>query len=187
MPYFANFRLVVELSTPLVNMRWFLYACGYNKNSLHFFFNGIIMTIMFFLVRIVSIPIFWYKVYSVLDSPLWIKMKNFRYIMIGTCFCLDVVNVYWFKKIFRGAQIVWSTNWQYYEKHHKAQQLQNLHAYHRLLKDKILGANNVIFQSTKNGWNIINPSKYLNVGLIERRVPKIVSDFLSKHPAAHAE
>ena len=165
--------------------RWFLYASGYNKDSLHFFFNGILMTIMFFFVRILSIPIFWYKVYSVLDSPTWVKMKHFRYIMIGTCLCLDIVNVYWFKKIFRGALIVWSTNWQYYEKHHKAHQLELLHAYQRLVKNKILVANSVILEKTKSGWNTINPTKYINTGLIDRRayIPKIVSDFLSKNPA----
>ena len=57
MPYFANFRLIVELSTPLVNMRWFFYAVGYDKYSLHFFINGICMTLLFFTVRIATIPL----------------------------------------------------------------------------------------------------------------------------------
>ncbi len=159
MPYFANFRLIVELSTPLVNIRWFLYAVGFKKDSLHFFINGILMTLMFFTVRIASIPVYWYKVYTVLDSPTWIKMRNFRYLMIVTCVALDIINIYWFRKMFKGALIVWTTNWQYYEKHHKTQQLELLHEYRKNIKQKL--TNNLVYQSTLNGLNIINPSRYL--------------------------
>jgi hypothetical protein len=159
MPYFANFRLIVELSTPLVNIRWFLYAVGFKKDSLHFFINGILMTLMFFAVRIASIPVYWYKVYTVLDSPTWIKMRNFRYVMIVTCVALDIINIYWFRKMFKGALIVWTTNWQYYEKHHKNQQLEMLHEYRKSIKHKL--TNNLLYQSTLNGLNIINPSRYL--------------------------
>lgn len=110
MPYFANFRLICELSTPLVNMRWFLYAMGHNKKSLAFFINGIAMTVLFFAVRIAIIPVYWYKVYSVVDSELWAQMRHFRYIMIVTCLVLDVINIFWFKKMFKGAVAVIETN-----------------------------------------------------------------------------
>lgn len=106
MPYFANFRLICELSTPLVNMRWFLYAAGHNKKSIYFFINGITMTLMFFTVRIAIIPVYWYKVFTVIDSPLWLQMKHLRYVMIVTCVILDVINLFWFKKMLRGAIIV---------------------------------------------------------------------------------
>ncbi len=115
MPYFANFRLICELSTPLVNMRWFLYAAGHNKNSPAFFVNGIAMTVMFFAVRIAIIPVYWYKVYSVVDSQLWMQMRHFRYIMIVTCLILDVINIFWFKKMFKGAVAVIKNNWRYYK------------------------------------------------------------------------
>lgn len=106
MPYFANFRLICELSTPLVNMRWFLYAAGHNKKSVYFFLNGMTMTLMFFIVRIAIIPVYWYKVFSVIDSQLWLQMKHLRYIMIVTCVILDIINLFWFKKMLRGAIIV---------------------------------------------------------------------------------
>lgn len=110
MPYFANFRLICELSTPLVNMRWFLYAAGHNKKSRAFFINGIAMTVLFFAVRIAVIPVYWYKVYSVVDSELWAQMRHFRYIMIVTCVILDVINLFWFKKMFAGALAVLEAN-----------------------------------------------------------------------------
>jgi hypothetical protein len=161
MPYFANLRLIVELSTPLVNMRWYLYALGYKKDSIKFFVNGIAMTVMFFLVRVAFIPVYWYKVYTVIDSPLWMKMRNFRYIMVITCIILDVINVYWFQKMFKGALIVWSTNWQYYEKYHKTQQLEMISTYRKHFMGKIFFANNILFQSTLNGLNIINPGRFM--------------------------
>lgn len=172
MPYFANFRLIVELSTPLVNMRWFLYAMGFKKDSTHFFINGILMTMMFFAVRILSIPIYWYKVYTVLDSPVWIKMRNFRYVMIVTCILLDIINIYWFRKMFKGALIVWNTKWQHYEKHHKHQQLEMLQEYRKNIKYKL--TNNLLYQSTLNGLNIINPSRYLSQNLYLTRVFNLV-------------
>lgn len=176
MPYFANFRLIVELSTPLVNMRWFLYVCGYPKDSLKFFLNGISMTFIFFLVRIFSIPFYWYKVYTILDTPQWSKLKYFRHVMILTCVCLDVINIYWFKKMFKGALTIWSTKWTYYEKHHKSQQLQLLSSYRRSLKTKLVSANVALYQSTLNGLSILtNPSKYIGLGFLDR-----VLDVLSR-------
>lgn len=146
MPYFANYRLIVELSTPLVNMRWFLYACGYQKDSLHFFINGIAMTLVFFTVRVASIPVYWYKVYSVIDSPLWVKMRSLRYMMVVTCILLDIINIYWFRKMFNGAKIVWNTNWRYYSKHHKAQQLEMLYSYKNSIKDRLNISNYAVYQ-----------------------------------------
>lgn len=142
------------------------------------------MTILFFTVRIASIPVFWYKVYSILESPLWAKMKHFRYIMIITCLALDIINVFWFRKMFKGAIIVWQSNWQYYEKHHKTQQLEKLNSYSTLFKNKLLNANNLVYQSTRNGLDIIiNPSKYIGIGFIERNisVPRVLTDFLATY------
>ncbi len=72
------------------------------------------MTFVFFLVRISTIPIYWYKVYYILIIPLntnttdeiEIEMNKFLYIMIATCMVLDIINIFWFIKIFKGATIV---------------------------------------------------------------------------------
>jgi len=177
MPYFANFRLIVELSTPLVNMRWFMYACGYDKYSICFFLNGIVMTLLFFTVRIATIPLYWYKVYIVLDSALWIKMRNFRYVMIGTCILLDIINIYWFKKMFHGAVVVFQCNWQYYEKHHKTHQLEMLSAYKKQVLHSISFANSILRESTKHGLHKIS-SRFTDRNKL---VPKILADFINRY------
>jgi len=104
---------------------------------------------------------YWYKVYSVLDSPLWTKMRNFRYVMIFTCILLDIINIYWFKKMFRGAVLVVQSNWEYYEKHHKNQQLEMLASYKNQFKNSILLANEIVYRTTKSGLSKINPSKFI--------------------------
>ncbi len=104
---------------------------------------------------------YWYKVYSVLDSPLWTKMRNFRYVMIFTCILLDIINIYWFKKMFRGAVLVVQSNWEYYEKHHKNQQLEMLASYKNQFKNSILLANEIVYRTTKSGLRKINPSKFI--------------------------
>ncbi|CAF2468957.1 unnamed protein product [Rotaria sp. Silwood2] len=102
MPYFANFRLLAELSTPSVNFRWFLDALKYPRRSKAFILNGLFMTIVFFFVRIFAMPIYWWKVYTVAVTPLWSHMGHFRFILIIVCVVLDVINLYWFSKMFRG-------------------------------------------------------------------------------------
>ncbi|CAF3423006.1 unnamed protein product [Rotaria socialis] len=102
MPYFANFRLLAELSTPSVNLRWFLDVLKYPKTSKIFVLNGLSMTSIFFFVRIVAMPIYWWKVYIVAITPLWPHMGHFRYILIVVCIVLDIINLYWFLKMARG-------------------------------------------------------------------------------------
>jgi len=60
------------------------------------------MTLAFFFVRIITIPIYWYKVYTVAITPLWSHMGHFRHVLIIVCTVLDVINIYWFSKIVRG-------------------------------------------------------------------------------------
>lgn len=102
MPYFANFRLLAELSTPLVNIRWFLDALKYSKSSKAVVFNGLFMTLIFFFVRILAMPIYWWKVYIVAITPLWSHMGHFRYVLTVVCTILDLINLYWFWKMLRG-------------------------------------------------------------------------------------
>lgn len=60
------------------------------------------MTLVFFFVRILAMPIYWWKVYTVAITPLWSHMGHFRFILIIVCSALDVINFYWFSKIMRG-------------------------------------------------------------------------------------
>jgi len=110
MPYFANFRLLAELSTPLVNIRWYLDALKFPKTSKWFIFNGLFMTIIFFFVRIVAMPIYWWKVYIAASAPLWSHMGHFRFVLIGVCIVLDLINLYWFSKMVRGCLKILTKN-----------------------------------------------------------------------------
>lgn len=158
MPYFANFRLICELSTPLVNMRWFLYASGLNKTSFYFLLNGLVMTAMFFTVRIAIIPIYWYKVYSVSDSQLWTQMQHFRYIMIITCLILDVINIFWFKKMFRGALIVASSNWKNYKKNNPDEHSKIISSYQESFQKRDY-SENILDSATNNEADYIKSFK----------------------------
>lgn len=82
--------------------RWFLDALKYPRASKVFVLNGLLMTVVFFLVRIVTIPIYWWKVSLAASTPLWSHMGHFRYVLIIVCIVLDLINLYWFSKMLRG-------------------------------------------------------------------------------------
>lgn len=118
-----------------------------------------------------------YKVYMVLDSALWVKMRHFRFVMVGTCILLDIINIYWFKKMFHGAVVVFQCNWQYYEKHHKTQQLEMLVAYKKQMLQSITVANNILRESTKHGFNKIS-SRFTERNNL---LPKILADLINRN------
>jgi hypothetical protein len=60
------------------------------------------MTLIFFIVRIVAMPIYWWKVYNVAITPMWSYMGHFRFVLLFVCIVLDVINVLWFAKMVRG-------------------------------------------------------------------------------------
>ncbi|CAB1326013.1 unnamed protein product [Coregonus sp. 'balchen'] len=103
LPYFANFRLVAELSTPCVNQRWFFEVLGYPKRSLPNMVNGIAMTASFFLVRIAVMPLYYSRMYAVYGTePFYRVTFGGRCAWMGPSFCLDIMNVMWMHKMARG-------------------------------------------------------------------------------------
>lgn len=68
-------------------------------------------------------------------------------------------------KMLRGAIIVWSANWSYYEKHHKPQQLEILHSYKRSIKTKTLLVMNGLATFIVNANT---PGRYIGVRFVER-------------------
>ncbi|CAH1772737.1 unnamed protein product [Owenia fusiformis] len=105
-PYFANFRLLCEFSTPFVNQRWFMDALGCKRSSPAFIANGLGLTVAFFLVRIASIPFYWHKVYTVYGTDYYWSVGNIHYVMVTSCVTLDILNVFWFSKLLKGARKV---------------------------------------------------------------------------------
>uniref|UniRef100_A0A3P9JF93 TLC domain containing 4b n=1 Tax=Oryzias latipes TaxID=8090 RepID=A0A3P9JF93_ORYLA len=69
LPYFANFRLISELSTPFVNQRWFFEALKYPRSHWMVVSNGVAMAVVFFLVRIAVMPSYWASVFATFGTP----------------------------------------------------------------------------------------------------------------------
>lgn len=86
----------------LVRFSWFLDVLKFPKTSKAFVLNGLLMTVIFFVVRIAAMPIYWWKVYTVAVTSLWSHMGHFRYVLIYVCLILDVINLKWFSKMVRG-------------------------------------------------------------------------------------
>ncbi|XP_077981623.1 TLC domain-containing protein 4-B-like [Glandiceps talaboti] len=103
LPYFANFRLIAEVSTPFVNERWFLDVLGYPKDNVYLIFNGVAMSVSFFMVRIAVMPTYYYTMYSVWGTPEFYELSSgMRVAWVLASAVLDTINVYWFSKIYRG-------------------------------------------------------------------------------------
>lgn len=110
LPWFANFRLIAEFSTPFVNQRWFLDVLLYPKSSPEFVMNGVAMAVIFFMVRIACMPSYWNKVYSLYGTEPCLRLGRMWYVLISSCVLLDLINVYWFSKIFQGVRKLLRTN-----------------------------------------------------------------------------
>ncbi|XP_034355475.1 TLC domain-containing protein 4 [Arvicanthis niloticus] len=101
--YIANFRLLAELSSPFVNQRWFFETLKYPKFSKVNVINGILMTVVFFIVRIMAIPPMYFYVYSVYGTEPYIRFGFvIQFAWISTCIILDVMNIMWMIKITKG-------------------------------------------------------------------------------------
>ncbi|XP_029696542.1 TLC domain-containing protein 4-B isoform X3 [Takifugu rubripes] len=109
LPYFANFRLISELSTPFVNQRWFFEALKYPRSHQLVVLNGIAMTAVFFMVRIAVMPSYWARVFASFGT------RDFELLGLGaqvawimSCVVLDILNIAWMYKIARGCYKVLS-------------------------------------------------------------------------------
>ncbi|XP_075062809.1 TLC domain-containing protein 4-like [Mixophyes fleayi] len=103
LPYFANFRLISELSTPFVNLRWFLDVVGMPRSSKPVLLNGLAMALVFFIVRIAVIPSYYSQVFATFGTEGYIRLGiGPQVAWIVSCVILDVLNVFWMYKIARG-------------------------------------------------------------------------------------
>lgn len=103
LPYFANFRLLAEFSTPCVNQRWFFEVLGYPKSSRPNMANGVAMAVVFFLVRIGVMPVYYSRMYAVYGTEAFYLVPwGGRVAWICSSICLDIMNIMWMHKIARG-------------------------------------------------------------------------------------
>lgn len=148
LPYFANFRLISELSTPFVNqryvgasnpvvailwygrntrilffcfcvstlllkccdssdstspLRWFYEALKYPRSHQLVVLNGVLMAVVFFLVRIAVMPSYWVSVFATFGTPDFERLGlGAQVAWITSCIALDILNTIWMYKIARG-------------------------------------------------------------------------------------
>lgn len=101
--YVGNFRLLAELSSPFVNQRWFYEVLGYPKLCKANVINGILMTVVFFLVRIAAMPPTYLFLYEVFGTEPFMRLgRVIQFSWISSCVVLDVMNVMWMIKISKG-------------------------------------------------------------------------------------
>uniref|UniRef100_A0A8C5R2A0 TLC domain containing 4 n=1 Tax=Leptobrachium leishanense TaxID=445787 RepID=A0A8C5R2A0_9ANUR len=115
LPYFGNFRLLAEFSTPFVNQRWFLEVLGYPKHTLPNMLNGIMMTIVFFIVRIAVIPVYYSRVFSTFGTEAFDRLgRGAQCAWIISSVSLDVMNVMWMIRITKGCyKVLYHTDWSW--------------------------------------------------------------------------
>ncbi|KAM9685456.1 TLC domain-containing protein 4-like [Trichechus inunguis] len=100
--YFGNFRLIVELSTLIFSQRWFLQTLGYSKYSEAYVINGLLMTVMFFVMRIAVIPPFYFFIYCMYGTEAYLRLGLLiQCSWISSSVVLDVMNVMWMIQITR--------------------------------------------------------------------------------------
>ncbi|EMP37253.1 Transmembrane protein 56 [Chelonia mydas] len=103
LPYFANFRLLSELSTPFVNLRWFFDTVGQPRSSWFVLANGLAMTVVFFLVRIAVIPSYYARMLAWHGTPEYARLGlAVQVAWIMPSLALEVLNLVWMYKIIRG-------------------------------------------------------------------------------------
>ncbi|XP_057673402.1 TLC domain-containing protein 4-B isoform X2 [Corythoichthys intestinalis] len=103
LPYFANFRLISELSTPFVNQRWFFEALKYPRSNRMVVVNGVAMAVVFFLVRIAVMPSYWVSVFATFGTEDFERLGlGAQVAWITSCVALDILNTIWMFKITRG-------------------------------------------------------------------------------------
>ncbi|XP_008305759.1 transmembrane protein 56-B isoform X2 [Cynoglossus semilaevis] len=103
LPYFANFRLLAEFSTPCVNQRWFFEVLGYPKTSGPNMANGVAMALVFFMVRIAVMPVYYSRMCAVYGTEAFYLVPwGGRVAWICSSICLDIMNIMWMHKITRG-------------------------------------------------------------------------------------
>lgn len=103
MMFFLCFRLVAEMSTPFVNMRWIFHELGVKKTARRYLVASAGMSVSFFISRIVAAPFFWYKILVALaDESAEVVPIHLRVWLVLNSALFDFLNIYWFMKIVKG-------------------------------------------------------------------------------------
>lgn len=103
--YWVVLPLTSELSTPFVNILWYLLIINYPKQSTLFITNSLLLVVTFYACRIFTIPYHWIAMYHhVYQDPTVIVMWpiGLQYWIVMSYIAVDVLNVIWAYKIGKG-------------------------------------------------------------------------------------
>eukprot|EP00192_Tetraselmis_astigmatica_P021047 CAMPEP_0117655314 /NCGR_PEP_ID=MMETSP0804-20121206/4214_1 /TAXON_ID=1074897 /ORGANISM="Tetraselmis astigmatica, Strain CCMP880" /LENGTH=274 /DNA_ID=CAMNT_0005461659 /DNA_START=340 /DNA_END=1164 /DNA_ORIENTATION=+ len=105
--FFAAAFILWEMSTPFVQLRWFLVEMGLKETKLYVG-NGIVMMVVFFIARLVIGSyfswVFWIAAMEELRSPNPEGFQpGFIYFALAANVILNSLNFFWFSKMVRGA------------------------------------------------------------------------------------
>ncbi|PKU69322.1 transmembrane protein 56-B [Dendrobium catenatum] len=98
--YYILMVLFSEITTPFVNLRWYLDAYG-QKSSMLYIFNGVALFLGWLAARILLFIFFFAHMYLHFDKVRTIFPLGF-YSILSVPPVIAVMNVYWFLKIFKG-------------------------------------------------------------------------------------
>ncbi|KAL0914881.1 hypothetical protein M5K25_015268 [Dendrobium thyrsiflorum] len=98
--YYILMVLFSEITTPFVNLRWYLDAYG-QKSSMLYICNGVALFLGWLAARILLFIFFFVHMYLHFDQVRTIFPLGF-YSILSVPPLIAVMNVYWFLKIFKG-------------------------------------------------------------------------------------
>lgn len=100
----AHFYLYVvlfsEITTPFVNLRWYLNMAGM-KNSKAYVFNGILLFFGWLFARVLLFVYFFFHIYQHYDQVKEVFAAGFYFLFIAPP-SLALMNLFWFYKIAKG-------------------------------------------------------------------------------------
>ncbi|KAJ8409530.1 hypothetical protein AAFF_G00229310 [Aldrovandia affinis] len=100
---FCFYILLFDDAVNLDPVCWFFDVLGYPKSSKPNLANGVLMAVTFFLVRIVVMPFYYGRMYSVFGTQAFDRVsRGARVAWVLSSFCLDIMNLMWMHRIGRG-------------------------------------------------------------------------------------
>jgi len=101
MTHLLLIRLIAEMSTPFVNMRWHLAVTG-RKTSKQYFYNGLLLLFTFFISRVLLMSYCYWRFYEASNTPGYYKLESIKWIFAGPII-VDCLNLFWFYKLVLGS------------------------------------------------------------------------------------
>ena len=102
---FAHFMgligIISEITTPFVNLRWFLHKAGLKDTTLYLL-NGLTMTLLWFIIRIGGFGMLGFRIAASWDAVMALRPDQ-QFTVVFSYVVGYSLQIFWFYKIVRGA------------------------------------------------------------------------------------